>query len=64
MFKVALILIFHGFCLFLCRTLIDGSLFAIRRFFLFMQVTAFKLQAAKLAALNKRLYGMKVGDFW
>jgi len=28
------------------------------------QVTVFKQQASRLAALNDRLIGIKVGDFW
>jgi hypothetical protein len=31
---------------------------------LFFQVTVFKQRAAKLAALNERLIGIKVSDFW
>ena len=29
-----------------------------------IQVTVFKQRASRLAALNDRLIGIKVGDFW
>lgn len=32
--------------------------------FLYFQVTLYKVQASRLAALNDRLIGIKVGDFW
>jgi hypothetical protein len=37
---------------------------ALVEFFLCFQVTVFKQHASKLAALNERLIGIKVGDFW
>ena len=33
-------------------------------FVLEIQVTVFKQRASRLAALNERLIGIKVGDFW
>lgn len=41
-----------------------GKYVLVNNYFRCFQVTVFKQHASRVAALNERLIGIKVGDFW